>query len=133
MSIEKNLERIADALEALAAAATSPTITVEGNAPAAAETPAEAAPAASKGKGGAKSGGKGRSAKAAEKKDPPAEETPAAEESEPVTREQVREAMRVFLKTHEKAEAKAALEKLGAPSITALPEEKLAAALEALS
>ena len=133
MSIEKNLERIADALEALVALGGQTTTTVGEVSVSAPDAPAQTAPAASKGKGGSKGGGKGRATKAAEKKDPPAEETPTAEDSEPVTREQVREAMRVFLKTHEKAEAKAALEKLGAPSITALPEEKLAEALEALS
>lgn len=65
-------------------------------------------------------------------KDPPASK-PADSEAPTVTRDQVREALRVFRKDHDKAEAVAILEKFGAASITAAPEEALADLLEAFT
>jgi len=132
MSIEKNLERIATALEKLASGAVDIGFVVgaadEAIAAAAAdsttaatatETPVEtpAAPAPRK------RGRKPKSTPAA----------PAAPATETFTVEAVREALRIFLKENEPEEAKAILAEFNSPSITALDPQHYGAVLGRLT
>ncbi len=112
MPIEESLGRIATALETIAAGAA----TVVNNAP---EEPAkrrrtrkpaaEAAPAPEA------------------PPDPPSSDTPA------VTRESVREALRIFRKDHTKDEAREVLGKFKVKSITAADDDILPALLKAFA
>jgi hypothetical protein len=63
-----------------------------------------------------------------EPKPEPAAAAPADDEPE-VTADDVREALRLFMKDNEPAAAKAILEKHGAPSVTALAPEKFPAVI----
>ncbi len=120
MAIEESLERIATALETLVAAGTGPATTTESEKPTRSrrkkkeEAPAAAAPATEP------------EAKA-ETPDPPSSETPM------VTRDAVREALRIFRKDHSKEDAIAILGEHGAKSITAADESVLPALLEAFT
>lgn len=106
-TIEQNLERIADAIERLAVIAE----------PATASGKATPAPAPASGK----KGGGGKKTAEPQGKDPEK------------LRDEVREALRAYRKNHAKESAKEILESLGAPSVSALPEDKLGAALKAFS
>jgi len=131
-TIEENLERIADALEALTSA---PAPAPDGSAPTAKATrkpraaakpevaPAPAAPESAP----------APAAPVAETPAPaPAPAAPAAPEApaaEAVSRDQVREALRTFRTAHSKEDAIAILRKHGAQSVSDAPEAALPAIL----
>jgi len=136
-TIEENLERIADAVEAFTKSFKIEALPGATTAEAPVTAPAApAAPAATDKKAT-------RKPRAAAPEAPPAPPTPAAPAepasaapaapAEPaadaVTRDQVREALRTFRQTHSKDEALATLRKHGANSVSDAPEEALAALL----
>lgn len=111
-TIEQNLERIADAIERLTVIAEPATASWD-------ETCGKATPAPAPASG--KKGGGGKKTAEPQGKDPEK------------LRDEVREALRAYRKNHAKESAKEILESLGAPSVSALPEDKLGAALKAFS
>ncbi len=118
MPIEESLGRIATALETLAAATGAAPVANNDEAPA-------------KRRRGRKPAG------AAGPDTPPAAPAAPAETPEPegpmVTRDQVREALRIFRKSNTKAEAIEVLEAHGAVSVTKADESRLPALLKAFS
>ncbi len=113
MTIEENLGRIATALETIAASAAAAPV-------AGAKTDAGEKPPRRR-------SARKEEAPKVETPDPPSLETPT------VTRDQVREALRIFRKDHSKDDAIAILGKFKAKSITAAEESILPALLEAFT
>ncbi len=133
MSIEKNIERIAIALESLASGAVDigvvvklpDAITDEAQKPVEADIPAAPAAPAPR-----KQTRKPKPAAAA----PPATDVPLPPPA--ITADMVREALRVFLKGDDETlpqQAKAILEEFGSPSVTALDPQHFAAVLGRLT
>ena len=127
MSIEKNLERIADALEALVALGGQTTTTV-GNV-SFTQPAAEKAP---KGRGRAKKSEEAPAAETAPAPEPEPKAKPEAAKggTAEVSRDELRDALRRYREHHSKQEARALLEQHGASSISSAPEDALAAILE---
>ena len=126
MSIEQHLDRIANALEKLAAGEVDINLVVAESAlkPPTEETakaPAETPPKAKRG---------GRKPK------PAAAAPPAPTEPPAITADMVREALRIFLKGDDETlpqQAKAILEEFGSPSVTALDPQHFASVLGRLT
>ena len=132
MSIEKNIERIAIALEDLAAAAITPPVV---NNAATGKTPVQIAPAPILGDGVEEPQAAAPAPKPPKRTRKP-KSTPAPEAAptgDPVTVENVREGLRIFLKAHEAVEAAAILAEFNSPSVTALDPQHYAAVLGRLS
>ncbi len=137
MSIEKNLERIATALESLAAGAVDLGVVIlaaDKVIDGAGKTPVQIAPAPILGDGveepQAATPAPKPPKRARKPKSTPAPEAPTGD---PVTVENVREGLRIFLKAHEAPEAAAILAEFNSPSVTALDPQHYAAVLGRLS